>query len=370
MSRYSDTLTYAAILDEMLAQVPDTVDKREGSIIYDALAPSAMELAQMYILLDVILDETFVDTASLQYLMKRADELGVPIQEATQATVRGSFTPTSLEVPEGSRFNYETVNYVVDKKLSSGVYQLICETVGSVGNIESGTLLPIDSIPGLQTAELAGVITPAKDADSAESLRKRYFEYVRNWAYGGNVADYKRKVGELPGVGAVRVIPVWEGSGTVKVQFITPEGNDWLPPDQELVAQVQEAVDPVDHHGEGYGIAPIGHTVTVEGVVGVPISVSCTITFETGSTHTTEETVKNALEPYLLELRKEWADQGVIVVRKSGIERSILDQPDVLDVEDVTINDESGNLQLASGEVPVMPEDEDEDEGNEEESET
>lgn len=360
MSRYSDTLTYAAILDEMLSQVPDTVDKREGSVIYDALAPAAMELAQIYILLDVILDETFVDTASLQYLMKRADELGVPIQEATQAVVRGSFTPASLEVPEGSRFNYETVNYVVDEKIGDGVYRLICETAGSAGNIESGTLMPIDNISGLETAELAGVITPAEDADSAETLRKRYFEYVRDRAYGGNVADYKRKVGELPGVGGVKVLPVWQGIGTVKLQIITPEENDWMPPDPELVAHVQEKVDPVDHHGEGYGLAPIGHTVTVEGVVGIPINVSCAITFVAGSTHTAEETVKNALQSYLLELRKDWADQDETVVRKSGVERSILDQPDVLDVENVTINGESGNLLMASGEVPVLPEEESE----------
>ena len=105
MSRYSETLTFETILNEMLSQVPDTVDKREGSVIYDALAPAAMELAQVYILLDVIFDETFVDTASLQYLMLRAREIGVPIQEATQAVVRGAFQPPGLEIPEGSRFN-------------------------------------------------------------------------------------------------------------------------------------------------------------------------------------------------------------------------------------------------------------------------
>ena len=36
---YRDTMTFETILEQMLSAVPDTVDKREGSIIYDALAP-------------------------------------------------------------------------------------------------------------------------------------------------------------------------------------------------------------------------------------------------------------------------------------------------------------------------------------------
>ncbi len=43
----------------MMDRVPDTIDKREGSVIFDALAPAAAELAQMYIEADVILNETF-----------------------------------------------------------------------------------------------------------------------------------------------------------------------------------------------------------------------------------------------------------------------------------------------------------------------
>lgn len=66
IGRYSDQMTFEFILDRMLDRVPDTVDKREGSIIYDALAPAAAELAKTYMELDVVMDEAFVDTASLQ----------------------------------------------------------------------------------------------------------------------------------------------------------------------------------------------------------------------------------------------------------------------------------------------------------------
>ena len=41
IGKYSDEMTFDYIMNRMLESVPDTVDKREGSIIYDALAPSA-----------------------------------------------------------------------------------------------------------------------------------------------------------------------------------------------------------------------------------------------------------------------------------------------------------------------------------------
>ena len=64
-----EEVTYESILERMLEKVPDNMDKREGSIIYDALAPAAVELQLMYIELDVILKETFADTASRDYLL-------------------------------------------------------------------------------------------------------------------------------------------------------------------------------------------------------------------------------------------------------------------------------------------------------------
>ena len=76
---YED-VTYELILDRMLdrvlAQNPN-IDTREGSIIYNALAPAAVELQNMYIQLDTILNESFADTQTRDYLIKRCAERGV-----------------------------------------------------------------------------------------------------------------------------------------------------------------------------------------------------------------------------------------------------------------------------------------------------
>ena len=40
-----ENMTFENIMDRCLARVTSSVDKREGSIVYDAIAPAAAELA-------------------------------------------------------------------------------------------------------------------------------------------------------------------------------------------------------------------------------------------------------------------------------------------------------------------------------------
>ena len=63
--------SYEAILQRMINKVkekyPD-LDTREGSIIFDAFAPAAMELAIAYVALGNVENESFIMTASREYL--------------------------------------------------------------------------------------------------------------------------------------------------------------------------------------------------------------------------------------------------------------------------------------------------------------
>lgn len=155
-----EKMTCEFILNRMLDKVPNSIDKREGSIIYDALAPAAIELANLYIEFDNVLNETFADTASRYYLIKRAEERGLAPKPATYAIVQGKFTPDSLEIPIGSRFSGDNLNYEVIEKIEDGLYRLRCETLGSAGNKYFGKLIPIDYIEGLESAEIIEVLIP------------------------------------------------------------------------------------------------------------------------------------------------------------------------------------------------------------------
>lgn len=247
IGKYSDEMTFDYIMNRMLESVPDTVDKREGSIIYDALSPAAAELAKAYMELDVVMDETFVDTASLQYLMLRCKERGVTIQGETAAVIEGVFTPSSVELTAGLRFNCDEVNYTITEKISAGHYKLEAETLGTVGNKYTGLLLPIQTVSGLETAQIAAVLIPAEDGDTTDTLREKYYASIDGEAFGGNVADYKEKVNAITGVGGVKVYPVWAGGGTVKLTIIA---SDFTAPSSELISKVQSAIDPEGNQGE------------------------------------------------------------------------------------------------------------------------
>lgn len=352
IGRYSDEMTFDYIMNRMLESVPDTVDKREGSIIYDALAPAAAELVKCYMELDVVMDETFVDTASLQYLMLRCKERGVAIQGETAAVIEGVFTPSNIELSAGLRFNCDEVNYVVTEKISAGHYKLEAETLGTVGNKYTGLLLPIQTVNGLETAQIAAVLIPAEDGDTTDTLREKYYASIDGEAFGGNVADYKDKTNAITGVGGVKVYPVWNGGGTVKLTIIA---SDFTAPSTELISKVQTAIDPEQNHGEGLGLAPIGHTVTVTGAKYADLTITANVTFAAGwNWNNGKSQLVSAANAYLNELCKAWADSETTVVRISQIETHLLTADCVVDVDGTTVNGDTKNIELAADEIPRL----------------
>lgn len=86
-----ENLTYERIMSRVLANVPSNVDKRQGSVIYDAVAPVCSEIAQIYVALDNCLNESFADTAQRDYLVLRAKEIGLEPKKATNTILKGEF---------------------------------------------------------------------------------------------------------------------------------------------------------------------------------------------------------------------------------------------------------------------------------------
>lgn len=343
-----ENITFESILKRMLDKIPNTMDKREGSIIYDALAPAAIELQLMYIELDNILNETFADTASREYLIKRCSERGIIVEPATYAIRQGEF---NVDVPIGSRFSLNLLNYVVIEKISDGIFKLQCETVGSAGNIESGSLMPIEYIDGLTNAVLTDVLIPGEDEESTEHLRERYYSSLDAQAFGGNIADYKEKTNAINGVGGVKVYPTWNGGGTVKLVIIN---SDYETPSETLIGEVQTKIDPTQNQGVGAGLAPIGHVVTVVGCENTTVDILSTITYQEGwSWEAVKPYVEKAIDEYFKELASEWDSLDNIIVRISQIETRLLNITGIIDIANTTLNGVAENLVIGADNVPI-----------------
>ncbi|BFH11187.1 baseplate J/gp47 family protein [Bacillus cereus] len=347
--------TFNAILSRMLDRVPDDVDKREGSVIYNACAPAAWELASLYAELDINMNLSFADTGSGEYLSRRTAEMGILRNPATKARRKGLFFNLDnqpLDVPLQSRFSINSLNYVTVEKITTGVFVLECETAGSIGNQYFGALLPVDYIDNLARGEIADVIAPGEEAETDEDLRKRYYTEINEQPFGGNVADYRHKINSIPGVGGVKVFPAWKGGGTVKATIIAA---DWSVPTPELVESVQTIIDPVVNSGKGLGLAPIGHQVTIKAADSKWIWADVTIDLENGvTTGQVKDAIEDAFRGYFLELRKGWADQDEIVVRVAQIISRLLLIPGVKDVSKVLLDGKEGNITLGAEDVPLL----------------
>jgi uncharacterized phage protein gp47/JayE len=336
------------------------VDTREGSLIHTALSPAAVELQQAYIALDEVINESFADTETRDFLIRRCLERGIPADPATYSIRRGDF---NMAVPTGARFSLNKLNYVVIGAIDgeANAFALQCETAGNIGNLESGALIPIDYIDGLTTATLTGVRIPGKDEESTEHLRQRYFSSLNALAYGGNVQDYVEKTVKLDGVSEAKIYPVWAGGGTVKLVILDAQ---FQAPSPALIDAVQTAIDPVPNQGLGLGIAPIGHVVTVQGVIPETIDVHLNITFkDTWDWDSIKPYVEQAIDDYFTELATGWDKvdwrndpTATLIVRISQIETRVLALPGVLDLQDTTLNGEAANWTLGVDGIAVRGE--------------
>ena len=344
-----ENITYEDILQRMLDRVPNNMDKREGSIIYDALAPAAIELQLMYIELDVIMSESFADTASREYLIRRANERGITPEPATNAILKGVFTPTTVDVL-GKRFNCGELNYIAIEKITDGEYQMQCETVGLDGNANFGQMIPIEYIEGLETAELTEILIPGEDEEDTEVFRERYFKSFESQAFGGNIADYKQKTNVIDGVGSTKVTPVWNGGGTVLLTIIN---SNFEAASDELIESVQETIDPTQD-ASGKGLAPIGHIVTVNSAEEVSVNITTSITYESNYSFDVLKTqIEEVIENYLSELRKTWGDNEYLIVRSSQIDARLLDIVGIVDIQNTYVNNVK-NFATTEYQIPIM----------------
>lgn len=393
--------TYEVILARMLQRAltkNKNLDSRESSPLWHGLAPASVEFQNLYIALDTILQETFADTASRDYLILRAAERGLSPLPATYAVLELTTTPAELELAMGTRFSIGELNYYISAYKTPGVYEITCETPGEAGNDYAGQVIPIEYVEGLETCSVTSLLVPGEDDEDTEIFRQRYLDSLNSQAFGGNRIDYIQKVNAIPGVGGVKVYRAWNGN-IQPATMIPPEGTDewitglsdapegvkeWLEvvyqagknnlltvggtvklviidsefkaPSEVLINQVQTAIDPLQNAGEGVGIAPIGHVVRVEGVQKEQVDISFSLYYQHDwNWEAVESYVTQALNDYFLELAQTWADQEeALVVRISQIESRLLNITGILDISNTQINGEDSNFTLQLDHIPTL----------------
>lgn len=354
--------THQALLQQMLAMVPSTFDKRDTQPISTAFSPAAYIAAGLYIDLNQVQLQAAIQTASGEYLDNWAVLGGISRYQASAAVRLGVF---NTSVPIGSRFSTingaDSIDFTVTAAVSGNQYQLTADTPGSIGNDYTGPILPITAIPGLTSAQITDILVPGDDTETDTELRARLILALTDRPFGGNIASYRTEIMEMDGVGAVQIYPVWDGGGTVKCSIL---GADYLPASPTLVGQVQNAIDPPPNQGLGLGLAPIGAKVTITAPSEAEISVSATLTMQSGyNVGQVQSAVESALEAYLLTVRQSWADNisstGVAYAANIYLARvtaAIIGVTGIVNATNVAINGAAADISLPqTGEAQSVP---------------
>lgn len=342
------------LLSAMLSRVSDDLDKREGSIIFDALAPAAYALADLYKNLSDAYADSFIGTALGNALDMRGAEMGIYRRAAVKAVRKGIFygennVPFHAEV--GLRFS--TVDgeksqcFTVLEQIDEGVFALEAEVGGAAANDYVGTLLPVQVVSGLVSCTMEGEpIIDGADTESDEDFRSRYLYKINNEPMHGNASAYLQWALEYPGIGKAKVFPLWQGENTVKVSIL---GSDDLPCSQALVAEFQEYLDP-NGKGLGNGIAPIGAKVTVATVSLKEIDVAFTFTLGSGkNAPQVKALIENAVKSYFSAIsycktKVYYMEVGAAILSVDGVES----------LTNLTLNGVSGDISLGEEERPYL----------------
>lgn len=380
MIDFSTGYTYAEILRQMLEQVDDSLDKREGSLIQTAVAPGAWYLEGLALVLSQIQQGAYVATASGQDLDYLVANRGLTRTAATYAVRQGQF---NVQIPVGSVF--KTVNGADSVLFTSGdlisttagvyTYAMTCQTAGNIGNLYSGQLIPVTAISGLTSATLGASITDGEDEETDEALRARYVASFDTAPFGGNISEYRQAILAIPGVGGVQVYPanIYQGGGTCLCSIVN---SDYAPASSALVQTVQNAICPADDSdpytpsSNGYGIAPIGAAVTIVSATQLTVNVSADIVFAASvedGVNTYGDEIRAAIAAYIQTVAKSWGNALVsnrisypVTVYISRVSYAILTVPEVVSVSNLTLNGSSSDLTLtetsALQQIPVLGE--------------
>lgn len=356
--------TYAFLRQQMLSQVPNTFDLRDSAPLPTAISPAAYVLAGFYLTLNQVQQQAFIQTATGQALDYLAVLGGLTRYPASPAVRLGIF---NTAVPIGARFSTmngaESINfYVSAAESTANQYQLTAETPGTIGNDYTGPILPITSVQGLTSAQITDILVPGDDEETDDELRARLITALTDKPFGGNIASYRTNILAIDGVGAVQVYPTWNGGGTVKCSVL---GADYMPASEDLVENVQNAIDPPTS-GLGLGLAPIGAQVTIVAPTELTVNVSATLTLAAGyDLEQVQPLVEASIEAYLLSVRQAWGTQlGSTTVEYaadvylSRVTAAIVGTTGVVNATNVQLNGGTADLTLTetgtTQQIPVM----------------
>lgn len=332
------------ILNNIFSRM-ENVDTRPSSANYQSVGPIAYELKNISLLIEWMMKQTYIATADGEYLDILAEQFQFTRETAKTVIVKAEIIGN--DVPIGNRFASLTLEnsiiYRVIENIGSNIYYLEAEELNPQANYYIGNLEIIDFIPDLVSAKIIEIILPQKESENDETFRKRIQENLIAEASDGNIAQYKKWLSEIEGVGKSKITSLWNGPNTVKCTILN-ELNQKASP--ELIEKVQNFLDP-NSEGLGEGKAPIGAIVTVDTGIELRININVSVEYKQGQT--SAPTLRQELIDFFGEIA---FDRTVISYLQ--IAGAISNNKNIDFITSLTVNGQKDDIRLSANQIAVL----------------
>lgn len=294
------------IRERMLANLNTKYDKLPGTFAWETYQADAIEKENQGILLDNGLDQAFAGTADLEHLKVMAfEDRGIVYKDATfaEGPVKMAGAVGAI-VNIGDLVSNDLAQYAATEKVVLGstgeaIINVKCTTAGSIGNAPIGAIKSFPkTLTGINSVTNEAAFSNGYEEEGRDSLLKRYYESVQRPGTSGNNDHYVEWANSVDGVGAVKVKPLWNGGGTVKVVILDTNKK---PATQQLITNTKAYIETQ---------RPIGASVTVVTATELSINIFSKITLKTGySLDQAKEDIKKNIEAYFKE--SAFVDQNI-----------------------------------------------------------
>lgn len=329
------------------------VDARQGSIYWDACMGSIIRTSMLLEQLKMVKEIISLDTCTGDVLDEKMAERGLVRnpEKPTPATYYVNFIGQAPDLD--SKMSVEEYFFILSQD-SEGRYILVSEDMGTdMNNLASGLkVVPELDVDGLIAATLGELAIPATDAEDDDSARERLKNRISGPDENGNKSQVRTWCESVEGVGAARIIPLWNGPYTVKGILVSTTGGV---PSQTVVDNVQNYIDP-GCTGMGEGVANIGQFFTAEAVEAIKVDITVSVLKKNDATYSgIQEGFKELLEKYFTDMALEEYANGM-AIRYVRVGAILENMDEVIDYDQLKLNGKSVNITFTNAQVPVLGE--------------
>lgn len=264
---------------DFLNHLENELSKIEGTYNYDIGRAAAYLTRNLYDALEIERNRTFIETATEDEDIERhaaefrtyRRESGKAVGVVTITGKAGTIILANTIILNRFGIKYRTVSSLLLNTVGTGDIGIEALEGGIIGNCDPFEIVSFEiANVNVYTVTNNNSISEGYDIESNSSLVERTKENARKPAHSGNANSYIQWAKEVTGVGEARVIPLWNGNGTVKVLISDYSLNEATP---TLVATVSNYINEK---------RPIGADVTVESLTPIHLNLSIGIVLEVG----------------------------------------------------------------------------------------